>query len=889
MAEFNLNTLLHRSFLKQFDIGDEVVEKNIIMPIPVRVPKIQRDYAEGRESEMIESKRRSLINDMLDVVYEEKKGLSLDFVYGYMRGGGKTLWGDLYQNKKDYPDMAFEPLDGQQRLTTLFLLYWLFGREKDLIDNGHSLFIYETRDTSEEFCHWLVHNSATEFIDSWLASRSSIKTQNEDNKAKWYKETNADGKIDPIANRLRFPLTSLPSLFEHMQTDDSFKWDWHDDPNIRSIIKVLESTINYIQERGLDYHDGITKNANLDNITFMLLDNLDCDGDQLFEKMNARGKALTSFEILKSSLEEEMERLGLSSYQLISDWREAIDKNWVDYYWSKAGFGPAPKLNDVREVEQNLEKLIIRIAGKNFYNKEIEPTPIQPNSDAVNFSARLEESISKRDSSYEVINRYIEYSRHMRSLKNNGPTPLDFKGIYDDIQNMIYQDSPNQWSDASALLPPLHNNNDATLLDDFVSDNLTHNTRVMTYAMLAYLKIDKAEDIAKDNIKKANFIDWMRFIRNVYNADNKNSGLDNFDDVKSSINAIDLWLAEYKNNYITGTNQDILKFIIDHINENHHGQESARILEETVKGDLRINGSNEVSAADWEKSILEAENNFYLWGQIIAPLSWSCSGKLGDSAVVYDKKLFDEYVKYLNMLFNPLKADQAFDALLIQAMLCHKDYRHNLKSGLGSLGRLNNDRDYSWKQYLRKISDTGYYGDLFKQIIDTWRLPANSSLSPEDLLKKIISSKKGLIPKCDWRYYIVNISEPQTLLEIFGFIRTNGRYVCTKPGEHPYYFRSNTFRTENKFEMLTTYLYFEKRLLMSGVKREKLSHTAEVLGAYADFRMPNDQIIRLSLASGDLYKIELVNPGLPTTILHDKLNIENVEIELQKLSVISSL
>ena len=49
-----------------------------------------------------------------------------------------------------------------------------------------------------------------------------------------------------------------------------------------------------------------------------------------------------------------------------------------------------------------------------------------------------------------------------------------------------------------------------------------------------------------------------------------------------------------------------------------------------------MSGTAGVSSADWEKSILDAEDNYYLWGQIIAPLSWS------KTDLSYDKVMFDQ-------------------------------------------------------------------------------------------------------------------------------------------------------------------------------------------------------------------------------------------------------
>ena len=511
MAEYNLQTLLHRPTVWKiklpdgtFKSGENIADKQI------RIPKIQRDYAEGRATGLIERKRRSLIGDMIDVLYGTRGRLSFDFVYGDDRDG------------------AFEPLDGQQRITTLFLAYWLFGRESDLRDkDGHSLLIYETRDTSEDFFHWLVNQNAEAIITGWQNCADEIRNQNASDNAR----------------------RKLPSLFDYMQLLDTFRWDWHDDPNIRSMITVLESTIGCLDERGLKYSEGINNSANLDNITFLLLDNLVCDGDRLFEKMNARGKALTSFEILKSSLEEEMELQGIpaSNPALMNGWRNAIDGDWVDYCWDNSNIGDNPPLKDVKGVERRLERLLVRIAGTSFYATDIVSSPMKT-PDAVNYAVRLTDSISKRECVNNVIDRYLEYAGYERSAGNAGLTRMDFQCIYDDISNLLFKDGTGQWRDASSLLPQLNRSNGNTLLEEFMADSPTYNVRVMMYAMLSYLRIVPSRSIVGNATEEANFIDWMRFIRNVYNSDNKNSGLDNFDDVRTAVKAIDQWLLEFKAN-----------------------------------------------------------------------------------------------------------------------------------------------------------------------------------------------------------------------------------------------------------------------------------------------------------------------------------------------------
>lgn len=888
MAQYNLYNLLHRQFQWTQMLPDGSVKSGSgVRNIPICIPKIQRDYAEGRKSEAIERKRYSLLNDMLDVVYGIKEHLSFDFVYGYIMSGNKIVAGNDWQNLQAYPNVTFKPLDGQQRLTTLFLLYWLFGRDADLRDqNGHSLLIYETRDTSEEFCHWLVKQDAGTIISKWKSEVKHIKKHNKSNESKWKTEKGTRGVVDPIENRLRFPLASVPSLFTYMQSSlSSFKWDWHDDPNIHSMITVIEYAVKIINERSLIYDDGINQNANLDNITFMLLDNLVCDGDQLFEKMNARGKALTSYEILKSSLEEEMEQQGLpkSDVSFVNSWQNAMDGDWIDYCWDNSNISANPQLKTVRSVEEKLERLLVRMVGKSFYATDVIGTPIPSNSDAIDYTAQFIDSISKRGIINQVIDRYLEYARHERAVNSSMLSVLNFQSIFDDLQNLLFKDADNKWQDASSMLPQLNRSNKKTLMEEFLDDNLTHNTRVMVYAMFAYLRIVPAKIIVLNNIEKANFVDWMRFVRNVYNSDNKNSGLDNFQDVKTAISAIDLWLDVYKSTFRNNTHQDVLSLILNHIKDNPHSQEQARLDEEAIKADLRINGTSDTLSPEWETSILDAEDNFYLWGQIIAPLSWSYNG------TTYDKTKFDHYVNRINQMFtNPLGEDKPIDALIIQSMLCQQDYRHNCKNNLGSLGRLNNDRDYSWKLYLRKKDNvSGYYGPLFKDMIDRWDLPANSSLSFEDFLKKDIASNKGSISKQDWRYYIVNINDPQTLLQIFWDIRTYGRYLYSPSNEHAFYFRSDTFRTIYRYELLTTYLSYEKRLLKNGVKTSRPAHTADIDGAHVDFTMPNGDVYRLSLGNNNLYNIEQVSTS--HQLIYNNIDVETVETELRNLGLITSL
>lgn len=71
----------------------------------IQVPIIQRDYAQGRMDKQARTIRKQFIGDLADHL-ETNQPLFLDFIYGSVTPTGEFL-----------------PLDGQQRLTTLFLLH----------------------------------------------------------------------------------------------------------------------------------------------------------------------------------------------------------------------------------------------------------------------------------------------------------------------------------------------------------------------------------------------------------------------------------------------------------------------------------------------------------------------------------------------------------------------------------------------------------------------------------------------------------------------------------------------------------------------------------------------------------------------------------------------
>ena len=78
----------------------------------VEIPIIQRDYAQGRKHGKVPKIRDGFLNNLLEALKPSAETLELDFVYGYIN--------DTQSEEKH--KQIFIPLDGQQRLTTLFFI-----------------------------------------------------------------------------------------------------------------------------------------------------------------------------------------------------------------------------------------------------------------------------------------------------------------------------------------------------------------------------------------------------------------------------------------------------------------------------------------------------------------------------------------------------------------------------------------------------------------------------------------------------------------------------------------------------------------------------------------------------------------------------------------------
>ena len=216
----------------------------------VVIPGIQRHYVQGANNPKAESVRKQFIKEIFTAIEKKQNEFNLHFIYGPINTDGED---------------SFVPVDGQQRLTTL----WLIARyavekaepsnRKDLL-SLLSRFTYEDRINAKRFCQALTCEDS-----------------------RW------DFTQDPNPNIL---------------CQDWFVDYWKEDETVASMIRMLST----IHEEWNKHQDTITAKDILEAIDSKIRFNLKIDafGDDIYMKMNARGLQLTQWENFKGKFSEDL-------------------------------------------------------------------------------------------------------------------------------------------------------------------------------------------------------------------------------------------------------------------------------------------------------------------------------------------------------------------------------------------------------------------------------------------------------------------------------------------------------------------------------------------------------------------------------------------------------
>ena len=325
------------------------------------IPKVQRDYAYGRQETKVKEVLDGMLTTMLNAVANDSVEI-FDFVYG-----GSFV-------KKNDNGAGLIPLDGQQRLTTLFLLHWYASIVQPIVDDQEDnqlihvdsllKFRYETRQSATDFLEALVGDIRND-IKPLYSSQKKIK--------------------DMILDNPKY----LPS--------------YDSDPTIISMLNVLEQIEIKCREYSID--NLWSKLTTRDNIQFYSL-SLDKFGltDDLYIKMNSRGKKLTEFEIFKSDLEKAIKRI---SPDLKDEISIKIDNAWMDIMWTYAQSSNDDS-NIVKKADEGFMQMFKNIFRLELFRRKIEVK--------TNRQASLDEIITDEDSIKQIISIFDTMSGIQKTI-----------------------------------------------------------------------------------------------------------------------------------------------------------------------------------------------------------------------------------------------------------------------------------------------------------------------------------------------------------------------------------------------------------------------------------------------------------------------------------------
>lgn len=315
--------------------------KELLDKYSVVIPQLQRDYAQGRDE--AKELRERFLSQILHVLRGEGR-LNLDFVYGY----------DKALSPNHHP--IFYPLDGQQRLTTLWLLHWYLLPSESVAEEREWLlrFSYRTRSSSTRFCQLLVEYAV---VDGSRLDVAGIKDQ------PWYRQSyNADATITAMLGTLR----TIKELVA--REERSALWE--------RLCHQRALTFDVIDIKGEEFR-----------LT-----------DELYIKMNARGKQLTSFECYKADLIQALRKLddlgkpwlykkGQLSYADYFAFK--VDNEWLDLFYN----------GEIDGLDERMYGFIQNIAKLCFF---LTPENAKKNVDAFTYSDSVDVFL-RRDNVHRLI------------------------------------------------------------------------------------------------------------------------------------------------------------------------------------------------------------------------------------------------------------------------------------------------------------------------------------------------------------------------------------------------------------------------------------------------------------------------------------------------------
>ncbi|WP_227686337.1 DUF262 domain-containing protein [Psychrobacter immobilis] len=619
----------------------------------------------------------------------------------------------------------FSVLDGQQRLTTLFLLHWFLAvknkdltefRQRFMTDDGQSRFTYKTRSSSTEFFNALV-------------KYGEVKLTSE--------------KTD---------CSFEPSIKDLVCDSKWFYLAWKQDPTVQACLYMLDAIEDKFSLAEGDLYKRIT-NIDSPYITFQFLP-LESFGlsDELYIKMNARGKPLTSFENFKAKFEKSIKLCIelLPKYQL--DFKEVkvnsyeyfihkIDTNWADLFWSYRN-----KSNNTFDEEiMNFIRLIILYQYLLNY---------KANSERITQDIKLFLDNNKL--------RAVSISEYKKQKCFDPKLIIRLIDILDLLENKGH----NQ---IKTYLPEQKYYAESDIFKKIIADDTTYSQKLRFYAFYCYLsKRPKAAQSFHDGLAQPDLAQWMRVVYNL----TENSNIDS---------ALNFYLALLSIEKLNESKTTVLSLLKNNPNLQIKNFSPEQVLEEKIKAHLIL------KSTDWQLAVIEAENHSYFKGQIgfllefSGILSFYEQHKHCEWDITRNKHFINQFKKYAESASNTFSMSNDSKYLWERAVLCKGEYFISRGSERFSLlsvrtTRQNINRDYSWHRLLRLDIKTVKERGYVKAVFDDPNFNCNSEDDLKSSLQVICDKSVEESPFEYWREAFIRypqIFERCTL----GFIAVIGKEI----------------------------------------------------------------------------------------------------------------
>lgn len=785
----------------------------------VEIPSIQRDYAQGRDYGKIPIIRKKFLEAIINALYRNEK-LGLDFIYGKIFGlrneeeykrNKKAIEALLHSIKtyansidltigeasveeKDFEDkklIYLIPLDGQQRLTTLFLVHWYLAKRLGNLEDLSTLknFKYKTRKSSESFIYLLC----------------------------------ADGKLDFKLN-----------LKEEIINQEGFSNTWQNDPTVNSMLNVIEEihqlivVRNYSELELSSFYEGLTIK---DLIYFDFLDLKDFNlSDDLYVKMNARGKQLSDFENFKAWLFNKIEQGNLIKDNSRTDYNQNFDISWNDIFWNAKGknryeidssyfeyFKLSFLSNFIKEYIAKENSIINKNANEYYLNSEVVDVLVRKSSD-FDFEKFFDTDVFKNN--LQTYFRFLELCK----VETTGES------------NMMILDSTLE----EFFSFYLENDSFKTFSQFYFSANILSTNwwqKLYFFAIQRYIiKVDKyLKQYSEEELKHLR--DYNRIISNlIFNA-----YVDSPDDFKNNLHSIEILLESLDFSKSLIKQKDLIaEMSFPKIQKD----------DEIAKCELLVN-------EDWRTSIVSAEKHPYFYGQI-------------NFIIDFSEKDLDKFQNTFDRL-DPLFREEILnhDSFLLQRSLLSKsDYfiskSDNKKSFLKNTFGTVRERNENWRQ----VFNDGNKNQILKTLIfDTDYDEKNAEISLKNIIQKYINSK--LIEDVSFEklcYKELYIRCP----EIFNF----GRENLIQLFDNHYAYQLNSSSTIGYFNELIT--FYIKKVYFKNM--EEVKYNFEIGWDNDPSIKINDYIIKLEPHQNRITVVEE-----SSNVYDIYYNIKNVVLKIKDL------